>query len=126
MKKNHNSNILFLSYIFKKIGEGRKIDPKIPLNRILNLIIIKGFHLMYWIIRLRKFKKAFVSHRSTIKSASNLKFGSIIINRGCYIDAMGENGIECRHNVSFGNNTTMIVTGSISKLGKGIKIENNV
>lgn len=49
-----------------------------------------------------------------------------IRNRGCYIDAMGENGIKCGHNVSFGNNTTIIVTGLISKLGKGIKIGNNV
>lgn len=49
-----------------------------------------------------------------------------MIAKDVYIDALGIEGISCGQRVSFGMNTTMIVTGSLGHLGKGIKIGNNV
>ena len=49
-----------------------------------------------------------------------------MIGPRCYIDALGIEGITCGDGVSFGIGTTMIVTGSLQQLGKGIRIGNNV
>ena len=117
-----------INRIVKQIKGGNyQLSEKIPLQYLLNLAIVKITHRLYAIIRLRKLKTAFISPSCILKATSLLSFeNKLIIGRKCYIDALGEIGIKCGNNVSFGQNTTMIVTGSLKQIGKGIIIGNNV
>lgn len=106
---------------------GLSITPDIPISYVLGIIYSKVVERFYAIIRLRTFKTAYINPTSKIKARSYLKFKApLMIGRECYIDALGINGIECGSRVSFGLRTTMIVTGSLNDLGKGIRIGNNV
>lgn len=108
-------------------GNNFIIDDKIPRLYLLRIIFEKFISLCYGMLRLRRFKLLFVSPSSTIKGKSYFRFGNKLqIAPGCFIDAMGVNGIQCGEGVSFGRNTTMIVSGSLRQMGLGIKIGNNV
>lgn len=106
---------------------GVRISPLVPLSYVVGIIYTKIIERVYAIIRLRRFRTAYINPTSKIKASSLLKFQApLMIGRECYIDALGIDGIECGSRVSFGFRTTMVVTGSLSQLGKGIRIGNNV
>lgn len=119
--------VVFNKLITKIKKEDYHLNDQIPMAYLLNLVCKKIIYRIYGFVRLRRMKSAFVSPSSVIISAGNLKYdNNLSIGRNVYIDALGQEGIKCGSNVSFGQNTTMIVTGSLTFLGKGILIGNNV
>lgn len=108
-------------------GDNFILDEKIPKMYLIYLCLEKIIALCYGILCLKTLKLVFVSPSSIIKGKSKFKVGNKIqIAPRCYIDAMGCMGVSCGEGVSFGRNTTMIVSGSLRQLGKGITIGNNV
>lgn len=115
----------FINQLISKSGVNLASD--IPTFYILRLVFDKSVERFNAFIKLRSLKSAYISRKSKVKCIYKFKYGNRLrIARGCYIDALGIDGIRCGANVSFGMNTTMIVTGSLRQLGKGIKIGNNV
>lgn len=108
-------------------GEDFKIDSFIPLIYILELLLSRLISLLYGCLRLYTFKRVFVHHSCVIKCSSKLKFGyNLNMSYGCYINALSKEGIIMGNNVSLGRLTHIECTGSMSYIGKGIKIGNNV
>lgn len=113
--------------ISKVRGNDFIIDDKIPRLYLFRIVLEKFISLCYGVFRLRRLKLLFVSPSSIIKGKSHFSFGNKLqIGPRCFIDAIGINGIQCGDGVSFGRNTTMIVSGSLRQMGLGIKIGNNV
>lgn len=108
-------------------GNGSVIAKDTPVGYLFRLAISKLISLIYGMIRLKTLKRVYVHPTSVIKCSSRLKFGrNLNIDRDCYIDALSRNGLVLGDNVSFGINTCLRVTGSLSKIGNGITIGNNV
>ena len=118
----------FLNYFIKKIkGSGYELSSGIPISYIFNLGYTKVIERVYGILRLRSNKPVYLSLSSVLRGRKYFEYkNNLIIARKCYIDALGKEGIKCGSGVSFGQYTTMIVTGSLQHLGKGIVIGNNV
>lgn len=115
------------NYFIVKLGASYTIDNNIPKSYLLRIILSKTIDLVYGIIRFRKIRMCFVAPSTVIKHIGLLTFNHrILIAPNCYIDALGKDGIKCGKDVSIGRNTTIIVTGSLKNLGKGIIIGNNV
>ena len=115
-----------ISIIIERVS-GVKLDKSISVCYLCRFVMDKLIDRLYGTFRLRTFKSAYVSPKTTIKCANNITFGkNLLIAKGCYIDALGLEGITLGDRVSFGLNTTMIVTGSLKQLGKGIRVGNNV
>lgn len=116
----------FLINLISRLG-GVQISSQIPAGYVVRMVCEKGVERIYAMIRLWTLRGAYINPTSTIKASSMLKFQPpLLVGRECYIDALGEEGIVCGSRVSFGFRTTMIVTGSLNSLGKGIRIGNNV
>lgn len=116
---------LLLSAIYK--FSGVKVAEEIPVTYLIQFVFNKIICRLYALVRFRSTKVAYVSPNSKILCASKFKFGrNLMIARNCYIDAVSEDGIVCGDRVSFGMCTTMCASGSLSGLGKGIRIGNNV
>lgn len=120
--------VKILNKFIKKIkGEDFNLDPTLPTGYILQLLSIQFINLIWGWMRLRTMKIAFVSPNSTIRCTSKIKFSkNLRIAKGCYIDALSEQGLICGNNVSIGYNTHIELTGSLKNLGKGMIIGNNV
>lgn len=107
--------------------KGTVIDNDIPNTYLLGLILSKAVSLVYGMIRLRTFRRVFIHPSSKIKCSSKIVFGkNLNIEHNCFIDALSKYGVILGDNVSFGYNTCLRVSGSLSKIGNGITIGNNV
>lgn len=117
-----------LSFLITKIkGEEYHVDENIPMSYFVRLVWQKTVSMIYGMIRLRTFKKVFVSPSSKIICSSKLKFGrNLNIGYRCYVDALSIEGITCGDNVSMGMYTTIRLTGSLRRIGNYIRIGNNV
>lgn len=114
-------------YKFIENISGVKLDNSIPIGYLLRLVVTKATDRLYGMLRLLTFKSVYISPHTIIKGRKCLKFGkNLLIVKGCYIDALGVNGLCLGNRVSIGINTTVIVSGSLKQLGKGITIGNNV
>jgi len=103
------------------------ISDRIPILYLLRLIIEKVLARLWGICRLRTSMPVFISPSAIIKASNFIKVrGFISIAPHCYIDALGIEGIIFGSGVSIGRETIIVVSGSLQKLGKGIKIGNNV
>lgn len=114
--------------LFSKIrGDGFIIDRNIPSTYLLGLFYSKIVALLWGIIRFHRFSLLFISPSSTIKCSSKIKYGrNFSVGKRCYIDALSDHGLICGDNVSIGFFTRIELTGSLKKLGEGLKIGNNV
>lgn len=116
-------------FIYSLVSKIRNIslDPQIPSAYLIRLLSGKIVNRIYGSIRLLTIRGVFLSPSAILRGSSCFKFGrNLMIGPRCYIDALGIEGITCGDGVSFGIGTTMIVTGSLQQLGKGIRIGNNV
>lgn len=120
--------INFLNIIISKLkGEPFYFHNKVPLMYLLNFFLSKAISLSWGIVRLKTMKFVFVHPSTMIRCNSKIFFGkNFSIDRGCYVDALSQNGLICGHNVSIGKNTCIECTGSLRCLGKGFKVGNNV
>lgn len=117
-----------LNSIISKIkGENFCLDEKIPIGYIMRFFLVKIVSFIYGNLRLFRLKKIFIHPFTTIKCASMIIVGkNFSVAQGCYIDALSKRGFICGDNVSIGYQTHIELTGSLKKLGEGIKIGNNV
>lgn len=118
----------FISKVITKIkGEDYSLDPAIPLSYTLRLLWTKGIDLIYGMIRLRTFKRVFVSPSAKIICSSKIHFGrNLNIGYQCYVNALSKEGLFCGDNVSMGFHTHIELTGSLHHIADKMVIGNNV
>lgn len=113
--------------IYRLKGQHFILDKNIPLNYILCLFVSKFFSLLYGMTIFSFKGKAIVHHTTKIKCRNKIRWdGIILIDRGCYLDALSSEGVVLGRNVSIGKYTTIECTGSLKELGKGLKVGKNV
>lgn len=102
------------------------LDPNIPVGYMCGLLWSKAIQLVYgWMVMRRS--RCFVSPRSTIRCRSKIKTdGFLMVAEDTVIDALSTDGIRFGNGVSVGRGTTIICTGSVKTLGKGLVVGNNV
>lgn len=119
---------MFIHSLLEKIkGNGTKVDRDIPAAYLLGIAFSKAISLLYGMVRLSTLKRVYVSPSSVIKCASKIQFGkNLSIADNCRIDALSKKGLVMGENVSIGYQTQIELTGSLSLLGQGMSIGNNV
>ncbi len=120
--------VKLLSWIISRVKKDQfNFDSNIPSGYLVNFIIVEFFRMLYGTISLRGSNLAFRSFNSKLKCRGKFYHaGNVRIESNVFINALSIYGIKCGRNVSFGRNTTMIVSGSLQSLGKGVVIGNNV
>ena len=108
-------------------GERYELDRRIPFMYIFLYFVGKAICYVYGMVKLQTLKRVFVHPSSKVKCGKMIKTaGNLNIDAQCYIDALSEKGLVCGHNVNIGRNTTIMLTGSLHKIGKGAILGNNV
>lgn len=102
----------------------------IPTSYLLGTVLSRGFMMIRGDLKKGRFKKSgkvfFCGKRVKIKCANKLTIGSgVTFKDGVIIDALSINGVTIGNNVSIGENSIIMCSGSISEIGKGIAIGNN-
>lgn len=118
-------------YFSRAVGrlmrKGFIVDENIPIGYLLAILLSKGISLLWGMIRFGTSRRVFLHPSSRIKCVSKISFGNNLnIERGCYIDALSKEGLVLGDNVSFGYQTCLRITGSLQKIGTGVRIGNNV
>lgn len=109
---------------FKK--EKFVLDRRIPLSYVSYFCVAKIFQMLWGCLIFHK-KWVYLHYTSTVRCKSKIKCGrNLIIDRNCYIDALSVDGIILGDNVSIGRMTTILCTGNLKYLGKGLAVGNNV
>ena len=112
---------------FKILGRRVQFDEHLPFSYFLRFAFSKTISLLYGMVRLLSLKPVFIHPTTIIKGSSMIRFGkNLIVDRACYIDALSLEGLVFGDNVSIGYHTFIRITGSLQKIGRGIKIGNNV
>ena len=120
-----SAHTIISSLISRIKKEDFKLDERIPISYLIHFFIFKTISLINGFVRFRKV--VFISTNVILRCKNKMKFGTnVCIDRGCFLDALSENGILLGNNVSMGKFTTIECTGSMKSLGKGIKVGNNV
>lgn len=102
------------------------LKSRLPIMIVLQYVLLRIIRLSWGAIRCRSFSGVELSPSSTIKGIQYCKIGhKLNIGPDCYISAIGENGIDFGQNVIVGRCTTICVSPSIFKYGKGLTIGDN-
>lgn len=103
------------------------MDDSVPLSYLGYLVLTKAIYMVYGMIRLRTFKRVFVSPSAKIICPSKLNFGkNFSVGYQSYINAMSKNGLICGDNVSLGYHTHIELSGSLHEIADKMVIGNNV
>jgi acetyltransferase-like isoleucine patch superfamily enzyme len=114
-----------MSIIEKIGGRNIKFDSRVPRSYLWAFMWRKGVSLIRGILRLHRL--CFVSDNCIIRGKTFIKTGrGFSMEEGCYVDALSERGLVCGNNVHLGYQTCIRLTGSMSKIGKGAIIGDNV
>ncbi|WP_075603537.1 acyltransferase [Saccharicrinis aurantiacus] len=114
-----------LQYLVRKIkGEKFSLDKNIPLSYYAALIVefsiafARG--LLYFPLRKGK---VFIKKSAVLKARSLINYrNALVINRGCYIDALSKEGIVFGDKCSVGKYTCIECTGSLQDIGLGLSV----
>ncbi len=114
--------------IFQKLlvksGKNYKIDPAIPDQLFLSLLLKRGIMLFRGILFLRK--KVFLDKKCSIKNKKNISFGNnVTVEQNSRIDGYASEKIVLGNNVKIGAFSLISCTSHLSKYGKGLKIGSN-
>ena len=102
-----------------------QLDSNIKSSYLIHFSLSKLVELLRGIIKLRRV--SFLGSNVVVYSKGQLTLGkSVVIGAYSYINCTGKNGIIIGSSSSIGRFSTLSVSGSISDLGKGITIGNNV
>ncbi len=121
--------IHLLNKILLKIkGESFNLDPLIPKSYLVRLIFSRTFMLVRGFFSFCRSDGFFFRDRNVVLKAKKLiKLGrGVSVGRYCYIDALSAGGITLGNNVSIGRHTSIECSGSLRKLGLGMKVGNGV
>jgi acetyltransferase-like isoleucine patch superfamily enzyme len=106
---------------------GMKIDKKIPDSYLLNLVVSKAFMAVNGFLKFRRLSVILVGKGVTVKARSMIQAGKgLVVDDGCFIDALAVNGITFGRGVSLKKNVIIECTGSLTKLGEGLSVGNDV
>lgn len=115
----------FLSLKVRK--RGIKLDKRIPDGYLFNLVLSKAFMAINGFLRFRRLSVILVGKRVTVKARSMITSGAgLVIDDGCFIDALAIKGVSFGRGVSLKKNVIIECTGSLTKLGVGLSIGNDV
>jgi len=99
------------------------IHENISINYLLFFFLRRAISYLRFIIKIRSIRLGFIGKRTVILSLDNITFGrNLSIADDCYIDALSEEGIVLGNNVSIQKRVIVECTGSLKKIGKGLKI----
>lgn len=120
--------VKLFSWIVTKIkGEQFDIDSAIPGTYVLQIILSKSISYLWGCIRFGLTSRVMAHPSSNIKCISKIKHGkNLQISRRCYIDALSKRGLQFGDNCSLGYQTVISLTGTLTNIGQGMKIGNNV
>ena len=109
-------------------GSSYQIDPSIPTAYLLQLVFIRIIMAIRgYLLGLSKKGIVFIAGHTTIKCKSKIHIGKgYTIDKDCYIDALSHEGIILGNNVSIGKHTNIECSGTITNIGKGLKVGGNV
>jgi acetyltransferase-like isoleucine patch superfamily enzyme len=126
--KSNNVVLLLNKAISKWKGCHYEIDERVPASYLIGIVTERVFMLINGKLSGIKSKGFFfLSGKAVVKAKSKLKLGkSVTIDRGCFINALSTEGIILDDNVSVGRNTTIIGTGNLQFLGKGMTVGKSV
>lgn len=117
---------LIISFVNKVFKRDIKLDKRIPLSELINLSIR---HLL-GVLRGILFTRCIVYLGKGVEIRQKRLFfvsgGLTRIHEFCKLSCLSENGIILGQNVKLGAFSQLIASGSISNLGSGIKISDNV
>lgn len=115
-----------ISFAIKVIkGRNFKFDEKVPNRVVLSIVFHRVIDLLRGLVFLRKF--VFVGAGSRITSNSMISFGKgVVIGRFAEIDGLSYDGLVFGNAVSIGAHSIIRVSGTLTDIGKGIKVGNNV
>lgn len=115
----------FLSLKIRK--RAIKIDRRIPDSYLFDFVLSKAFMVINGFLKFRRLSVILVGKRVTVKARSLIIGGKgLLVDDGCFIDALAVRGITLGRGVSLKKNVIIECTGSLSKLGEGLSIGNNV
>lgn len=126
--KNKTGMIKWINLVISRLKkESFTIDSKTPLSYLLYLLLGKLRNTIYGFLIFGRKNLCLVHPSSIVKCRSKINFGNnLSIDRWCYIDALSTDGIKLGNNVSIGKSTTIECSGSMSNIGKGLVVKNNV
>ena len=121
------SNNLLNNIISKIKGEEFKLDKKLPMGYLISFFFGNIMSTLNGFFHFPIKKRIIVSRGVVIKAKYKIRFGeNVSIGYKSYIDAVSKEGIILEDNVSIGKYTTIECTGSLKKLGIGLKVGKNV
>lgn len=120
-----------ISKIISKIKkEEYKIDDAIKTSDIISIIYNRGTQVIRGLLykfRIKSNGITFIGEKVKILSGNKIRAGKgLILEDGCFINALSKGGIIIGDNVSIGRNTIIECTGVIRELGESLIIEDNV
>lgn len=116
------------NFLHRFKGKNYTLDPNIPLQYLIWLVYARG---IMWLRGKLSFVlndgSLFIGKSVTIICRRRIDLGrGVTVDDDCLINALSENGVTFGDNVSMGKRTVIECSGSLNKLGKGIKVGNNV
>lgn len=103
------------------------IHKSISINYLFFFFLRKMTSYLKFIIKTRSIRLGFIGRRTVILSLGNITIGrNLSISDDCYIDALSKEGIVLGDNVSIQKRVIIECTGSLKKIGKGLKIGSHV
>lgn len=102
----------------------------IPTSYLLGTVFNRGFMMIRGSLRKVRFQESgrvfFCGKRVKIKCPGKMVIGSgVSFKDGVSIDALSTDGVKIGNNVAIGENSIIMCSGSISEIGKGLKIGDN-
>lgn len=118
-----------LNYVISTLKkEPYQLSPGIPVSYLFMiswvrfLMVVRGMFLFC-----KKEGILFLGKNCVFRCKSKLSIGkAVIIERGCYFDALSVNGITIGDNTTFGKMCVVECTGNLKFLGHGLKIGKHV
>lgn len=115
------------SIVVKLKGEKFILDKRVPLSRVVYILLQKGIFLFAGVIKLKKIGLYFISPTTKMLSTRLIRLnGNLNIDHSCLIDALSLGGISFGKNVSIHPYCSLQASGTLVDLGKGIVFGNNV
>lgn len=108
-------------------GSSYQLDPTIPLSAILSISSRRIVCLLRSIFAGFSWrKKIFIGRNVELRNKRFIQIGKgVTLGNGVVIDGLSREGVRIEDNVSIGDFTRIEASGTITNIGKGIKIGSN-
>lgn len=121
---------LVLNSIVSKIkGDEFILDSKIPISYLFNFFLNKLMMQLrgYTYLFIKRKKLFFVGSGTNINCSFKIVAkNNVVIGNRCFIDALSVDGVYFGNNSSVGYNTTIMCSGTLRRIGKGLIVGDGV